>query len=272
MATPARSATSRMLARLRRRARSSLTARRCPRRSTRAPATAPAPPPRAPRACRRERRPRARRARRRRPRPRRAATCGTRGIGSTPLPGARAARPVLAAGREGGVALPAHGLALDERRPLTGSCPLDALAHRRLDGEDVVPVDDRGRHPEAARPVGDVRRRLALRRRHRDRDAVVLADEDERHLPQHRHVHRLEELALARGAVAEEAEHDLARAAEPARERGPARHRDVRRRRSRSSRRARRRARRGASSRPCPCRRRSHGPSARPSSRRGRRP
>ena len=112
--------------------------------------------------------------------------------------------------RERGVALPAHRLALHERRPLPGPA---RDRHLRLPPPRTaitsLPSTIACRHPEPTGAVGDVGRRLALRRRHRDRPAVVLAHEDERHLPQLSHVQRLEELALARRTVAEEARDDL---------------------------------------------------------------
>src|SRR5207248_9467676 len=85
------------------------------------------------------------------------------------LPGAPRLRRVAAARRERRVALPAARLALDEPRAVAPARVVDRLLRGAPDGEDVVPVDDAGRHPEAARAVGDIRRRLALRRRDGDR-------------------------------------------------------------------------------------------------------
>ena len=149
---------------------------------------------------------RSRRACRRARRPRRRATARKRGIGSTRCQARRCAS---------GSVPPAEKAEWRSQRTVLHSTNVGPAARpRALDARGRPPRAPRatslpstivGRHAEAAGTVGDVRRRLALRRRHRDRDAVVLADEDERHLPQHRHVQRLEELALARGAVAEEA-------------------------------------------------------------------
>ena len=84
--------------------------------------------------------------------------------------------------------------------------------------------------------------------------AVVLHHEHDRELPQRRDVQRLGERALLGGAVAEEAEDDLALAADLRRPGGAGRVRDARRRRSPTCRGSRSRRRSGASSRRCPCR------------------
>ena len=98
--------------------------------------------------------------------------------------------------------------------------------------------------------------------------AVVLADEDDRQLPDRGQVERLVEGALVGGAVAEEADRDTAGAARLGGQRRAGRERRSRRRRSRSRRACPCRRRRCASSRPCPCSSRSPCPTARPSCRR----
>src|SRR5581483_12442716 len=71
---------------------------------------------------------------------------------------------------------------LDERRAAAAPRPLDRLARRAVDGEDVEPVDADARDAVAGGLVGEARRvRLPLERR-RDRPLVVVADEDERRL------------------------------------------------------------------------------------------
>ena len=223
MATPARSATSRMLARLRRRARSSLTARRCPRRSTRAPGTAPP-------------RPRSRtaahlgataavelaRAPRRRRRPRRAATCAEARDRVDALPARAAARPG-----------PCRRPRRRSGAPSARSCTRRTSARRR-----PVPARRPRRPPRGRRATSLPSTIVAGIPKPRARSAMSgvawLFDvgteiatplfsqmKTSGTLPQHRHVQRLEELALARGAVAEEAEHDLPGAAEPRRRARP---------------------------------------------------
>ena len=75
-------------------------------------------------------------------------------------------------------------LGLDERGALAGACPGDRLAGRRVAGQDVRAVDDdaRASRSPAARSATSSTASLALRRRHADRVAVVLDDEDERQL------------------------------------------------------------------------------------------
>ena len=186
-----------------------VTTQRCPRRWSRAPGRGRAPPRLGPRASRRACAPRDRRGRRPSRGPRRQATSGNAGSGR---PAARrgAAPPDRFPRRRTRSAAPSGRSCTRRTSGLPRPGARDALGDRCAHRDDVVAVDDRRRHPEATGAVGDVGRRLALRGRDGDGDAVVLADEHERDLPEHRHVHGLEELALARGAVAEEAEHDLA--------------------------------------------------------------
>ena len=102
----------------------------------------------------------------------------------------------------------AIGDALDQRGPLAGARALDGLAAGGVDREDVVAV-----HLDARQAVGErlLRDGLGVRlllERHRDRPLVVLAHEDDRHVPDAREVERLVEVALGRRAVAEVRHHD----------------------------------------------------------------
>ena len=156
--------------------------------------------------------------------PQATSACGSAGSGRRlALPAGL--RRVLAAGAEGRVALPAHGLGLDEVRALA------AARVRRRPGPSprATAVTSLPSTISAAMPKPRARsamsgRGLAELGRHADREAVVRADEDQRQLPQLGHVQRLEELALARGAVAEVDRDDLVRcraAAPRARRRRP---------------------------------------------------
>ena len=108
----------------------------------------------------------------------------------------------------GGVGQVAVGLALDEARPFTLAGPVDRGVHRGVDVERVVAVDD---HPQAAVLVGvlgDVLHRRLLDQRHGDGVAVVLAHRHQRQVVDAGEVHRLVEVALAGGAVAEVTDDD----------------------------------------------------------------
>ena len=105
------------------------------------------------------------------------------------------------------VAVVAHALALDERRPAAGARGRDGLAGRLVHGEEVDAVDlTPGMPKPAARSAmsppsgGSSRRQLGV--------AVVLDDEDHRQLQRGRGS-ALDDRALVRGAVADERHGDL---------------------------------------------------------------
>ncbi len=116
------------------------------------------------------------------------------------------------------VADPADRVRLDERGSLAGACPGHGARDGVVDGEHVVAV-----HGVAGDPVarGAPRDRAAGGRERAGRrrgPAVVLAEEDDRQLPEGRQVHALVERAAVGGAVAEEREDHLARLPLPDRE------------------------------------------------------
>src|SRR5215831_13847534 len=107
-----------------------------------------------------------------------------------------------------GVHAQAIGHALDQSRTVAGARPVDRLTRGRVDSEHIVTV-----HLEAGQPVrqgllGDRARVRLLLERHRDRPLVVLAHEDDRHVPDAGEVQRLVEVALGGCAVAEVRHHD----------------------------------------------------------------
>ena len=98
----------------------------------------------------------------------------------------------------------AVGHRLDQRRAFAGARTIDGLLGGAVDGEDVVAVDAHAGH---AVGVGLDRHRLAARllaRRHRDRPAVVLADEHDRRLVDGGEVEAGVEVVAAGAAVAAE--------------------------------------------------------------------
>ena len=124
------------------------------------------------------------------------------------------------AGRRDQVAVRAEPVdeRLDERRPLARAGALDRRADRLVDRERIAAVHRDAGHAERLRlhcerlARGGVRVLLVAARVHVV--VVVLHHEHDRELPERRDVQRLVECALLRGAVAEEAEHDLALAAD----------------------------------------------------------
>ena len=104
----------------------------------------------------------------------------------------------------------AIGLGLDQRRTLARPRPLGRLERGFGDGGEIVAVDDDARHRIGARAVGDIGDGGRAGHRHRHRILIVLADEDDRQLPDRGEVERLVKGALVVGAVAEERERDRA--------------------------------------------------------------
>ena len=90
----------------------------------------------------------------------------------------------------------------------------DGLLHRVVDQSRIVAVDRHAGQAETFGTLRDIFDRDRHFGRHRDGKAIVLANHDERHFPQRRHVKRFEERAFAGSAVAEEGDHDAAVLAE----------------------------------------------------------
>ena len=88
-----------------------------------------------------------------------------------------------------------------------------------MHGLDIVAIDRLARHGVRRSPVGDPLDLLVRGAGHEVGVAVVLTDEDRRHLPQRRHVERLVEDADVGGAVAQEGHRDAVEALHPARQR-----------------------------------------------------
>ena len=138
----------------------------------------------------------------------------------------------------GVVAEEAVGPALEERRAPARAGARDRARGRLEHRVDVHAVDPLGRHAVGGGAVDERAGGRALLRQ-RDGVAVVLADEDERQLPERGEVHRLVQHALVGAAVAEERHGDPAGAVD-ARSSTPRRPRTARpRRRCRSRRRCR---------------------------------
>ena len=97
--------------------------------------------------------------------------------------------------------------ALDEGRPAAAARALDRLAAGRIDRQHVVAVHLDPREAVRQRLLGERSRVGLLLERHRDGPLVVLAEEDDRHVPDAGEVQGLVEVALGGGAVAEE-DHD----------------------------------------------------------------
>src|SRR6266536_1936945 len=117
------------------------------------------------------------------------------------------------------VAVVAVGVAEQEGRARAAPPAPDELRGLRVDGAGILPVDLARLDPERPRPGEDVaRRRLEIVRVLVVE--VVLADVDDRELPERGHVHDLVEDPLAERALAEEADRDLVGAAALRRERG----------------------------------------------------
>ena len=104
----------------------------------------------------------------------------------------------------------AVGLALDQRRALARPGPVGRGEGRLGDGGEIVAVDDDARHRIGARPVGDIGDRGRARDRHRHGVLIVLADEDDRQLPDRGDVQRLVKRAFVVRAVAEKGDRDRA--------------------------------------------------------------
>src|SRR5699024_7457008 len=111
------------------------------------------------------------------------------------------------------VAALAVGLALEQRRALAGPRPCHGLGGRLVDGQGVVAVNRDAGDVVGRAAVCDVLYGLVPVLAHRNAVVVVLAYEDDGQLPDGGHVERLVEGALVRGAVTEEADADLIRAA-----------------------------------------------------------
>ena len=104
---------------------------------------------------------------------------------------------------------PAERLQLEERRPGSLARPLERPCDGCLDREHVVPVDDLAGHPVPGGAFGEILDGALGPPAGRERELVVLADEDDRQRPGRGEVHALVSGALAGGPVAEERDRRL---------------------------------------------------------------
>jgi hypothetical protein len=119
------------------------------------------------------------------------------------------------------------GQALEQERARAGARRGEESGEGVTDGDRVVAVDGLAREPVRRHQVAhalDVGMRGARRELG---EAVVLAHEHDRQLPQRREVHRLGPVPGLHGAVAEEHDGHLVAAAQATRERAAERHRHV---------------------------------------------
>ena len=95
---------------------------------------------------------------------------------------------------------------LEKERPARRRArPRRARARRGLDGEHIHAVDHAGRDPVARGLEAKIGLRLVALERGAHSVEVVLAEEQDRKLPERGEVQRFVELAFGHGAVAEEA-------------------------------------------------------------------
>src|SRR5690242_4484122 len=102
------------------------------------------------------------------------------------------------------MAAPAIRLALDERWPVAGPRATNGLGRGGSYDRQIVAVDRDSGHCVRACSIGDVRYRHGERDVHRHAVFVVLADENDRQLPDRRHVECFVKSPLVGSAVAEE--------------------------------------------------------------------
>jgi hypothetical protein len=100
------------------------------------------------------------------------------------------------------------GHCLDEGRPKTRSRAAHRVRHDLKDGEHIVAVDPNAGHAISPPLESQARTRGLARHGDADRPVVVLTDENARRFEDGREVHGRVEVALARGAVAHEADRD----------------------------------------------------------------
>ena len=112
-------------------------------------------------------------------------------------------RPQLVGVRQG-VAAEAVGQALEHRGTFAGAGPLDRALGRTANRQHIHAVDLFAGHAEGGRLTPDLRIAGGAVVVHADGPLVVLDHEDDRQLPERRHVQALVELTDVAGAVAEE--------------------------------------------------------------------
>jgi hypothetical protein len=104
--------------------------------------------------------------------------------------------------------------ALYERRTLSGTCSLARSKNGTVDSADILSVDRYGGHPKALGASNDGTSTGHIGRFSFNGVLVILAENDQRKLPNRSHVYRLPYSARVDASIAEEAKDDLACAAE----------------------------------------------------------
>ncbi len=105
-------------------------------------------------------------------------------------------------------------LADEEDGAAASASVLERVERGQVEGLDVFPIHVQRAHPEGSGALGQVLDRPVLRLRRRLRPAVVLADEDDRHLPELSQVQRLVKGPRVGRPVAEEGDGDARLAAQ----------------------------------------------------------
>src|ERR1700722_47849 len=101
------------------------------------------------------------------------------------------------------------GLGFYERRAMPAASALHRLVGRFIHGANVLAVDLYPGHSVAVRSFGYAGLPMTACHRCRDRVAIVLADVDDRQLPERGHVQRLVEGTLIDRSIAKEAQAHL---------------------------------------------------------------
>ena len=106
--------------------------------------------------------------------------------------------------------LPAHGLALDQRRPVPTAGAFGRLSRDLVNLEHVITIHRLARKSERLRSHGDILDTYRFFNRNRNGEAVILTDHHEWHSPQGGHIGSFVEHAFIRSPIAKKAESNQA--------------------------------------------------------------